>query len=405
MISVKRKFLALIYYMVYGIIYFGWLFQRSVDPVFFNYSVTYLIFLAVMLIPFLFLFLLSIYERKVGRKGAVYTGIIAGGFLGALFFLGSIFYYHTRVHRFDPFLQNPPADIAGIPVKEKDEIRILCLGGSTTENAALAPDRRYPKVLERILKDRYGIRKARVINGGKNWFTTEHSLIAYVTYYSDLKPDIIVVMHSINDILRSFSPADYALGEYNDRWSHFYGPAINGARPPTFEKYLAAYLEVPMRGWYAPFRFKAVDFPVSRYVSIKSYERFLRKLSKCVRNDGAKIVFVAQPSIYKEQMSNEEMLRLNFGMLGARERSGFFTSTYPSHRSFLKAMEEFRRVERKVAVEEAAAYLDADAELPKKLDYFKDDVHYTEKGAELLASFIASEIVSDNLLKAAQVIK
>ena len=38
------------------------------------------------------------------------------------------------------------------------------------------------------------------VYAGMDWYTTKHSLINYVTYYRDWQPDVVVVMHAINDL-------------------------------------------------------------------------------------------------------------------------------------------------------------------------------------------------------------
>lgn len=92
----------------------------------------------------------------------------------------------------------------------------------------------------------------------RNHSSFKHSLISYVTYYTHWRPDVVIVMHGINDLTRSFSPPYFAVGPYNEQWTHFCGPAIYGARPPTFEQHLLHTLFMPMiDGWYYQLRARA----------------------------------------------------------------------------------------------------------------------------------------------------
>ena len=45
-----------------------------------------------------------------------------------------------------------------------------------------------------------------------DWYTTKHSLINYVTNLRDAELDLIVVMHAVNDLYRSFFPPDFTIG-------------------------------------------------------------------------------------------------------------------------------------------------------------------------------------------------
>ena len=46
-----------------------------------------------------------------------------------------------------------------------------------------------------------------------------------------------------------------------------------------------------------------------------------------------------------------------------------------------------------VVKETTEKVIDMESMVPKNLDYFTDDVHYTERGSRLLAEIIAEEIL------------
>lgn len=380
-----------LYYLLYSFIYAGWLSHRSVVPDIFIYSKGYFVFLCVMALPFFLPLMARVYIKTIGVKGFWYSVILAIAAFLILYVPSAIYYYYTEEHLFDPFLQNPPSKI-NITDKDPGTFRILCLGGSTTEELALPEDKRYPAVLEDILRKRYPAAKIEVFNGAKNWYTTKHSLISYITYYSDWKPDLIIVMHAINDLCRSFSPRDFAIGPYNSLWAHFYGPAINGARPPTFEEHLLGYFEVPLNAWYARYRFLEADYPLDTYVSFSAFKENLRKIVRYGRANSADIILVSQPSLYKEKMGIEEKQALYFGRTIANRRLNFMQTEYPSAESFCRAMKIFNEAARSVALSEGALFVDADGAIEKNLDNFEDDAHYTQRGARLLAEAIAEKI-------------
>lgn len=85
----------------------------------------------------------------------------------------------------------------------KDLIRILFLGGSTTENNEVDEAYRFPYLTAKILNERTN-RQYYGVNAGVRGHTTQNSLNLYLNHPS---PDIavakyVVVMHNINDRLR-----------------------------------------------------------------------------------------------------------------------------------------------------------------------------------------------------------
>lgn len=83
--------------------------------------------------------------------------------------------------------------------READVLRILCLGGSTTEGGNNGGvEGSYPYQLEQILEEWYG-RDFEVLNGGVSGWTTMETMVAYFTLYQDYKPDLVILHHAVND--------------------------------------------------------------------------------------------------------------------------------------------------------------------------------------------------------------
>ena len=84
-----------------------------------------------------------------------------------------------------------------------------------------------------------------VFNAGMDWYITKHSLINYVTNLRDAVPDLIVAMHAVNDLYRSFFPPDFTIGSYHRLWFHlrpgnFWGQA-SGVCTTSFVQDLLAF--------------------------------------------------------------------------------------------------------------------------------------------------------------------
>lgn len=316
-----------------------------------------------------------------------------------LYLIPAAFYYYRQKHLFDPYLQAPAPRFKENQAKGENVFRILCLGGSTTLCAKLPKDKRYPQVLRKILAERYPSVKFEVFNAGMDWYTTKHSLINYVTYCNRYEADLVIVMHAVNDLQRSFSPPKWAHGKYNDSWTHFYGPSIKGAKPPTFLEHaydwitFALSMRLPgLNPRKSLGMEKAFDYPSDRYLSIGMFRKHLKAIVKYVESDNASVVLVSQPSLYKEAMTKEELEALWIGRKLCYARQGFLRTEYPSHRSLRRAMEAFNSVTEEAASSGGVIFVDAAKHVPKNLDNLMDDCHYTGKGARLLAEVIADAV-------------
>jgi lysophospholipase L1-like esterase len=87
------------------------------------------------------------------------------------------------------------------PTERSDEgaVRILFLGGSTTETNEVAEDKRFPFVVQENLQ-RTGI-NAVTLNAGVRGHTTQDSLVAYLSRSGFRAANYVVLMHNINDRL------------------------------------------------------------------------------------------------------------------------------------------------------------------------------------------------------------
>ncbi len=407
-----KSFIKYIYYIIVACIIIGMLFQQSLNKQLFNYSYSYFIIIIIvaiilLLIPVIIRYLI----RKIGSKNLLFSVIPTLVILLILYFFFHYRYYYqleNPVREFDPFLQAPPPQFDVNIEKDTNEFRIIALGGSTTRCNRLEEQYRYPQVLEDILSEAYPSRKITVLNAGMDWYTTQHSLINYITYCSDFNPDMVVVMHSINDIYRSFESPFFSMGEFNDRYSNFYGPAINGARPPapeTFEKNLLKQVYYSImnltdstasksKEFLSQINGSEEDIPFEKYRSYKPYQKYFSKLFHYLYSDSVECVLVLQPSIYKKTMTQAEYDRLWFGKLDCYE-----DGVYPSPASLAEAMNKYNSAAKAIAIENNIEVVDGATNVPKTLDYFTDDVHYTNIGAAKLAELVAEQIINSGVIE------
>jgi lysophospholipase L1-like esterase len=304
-------------------------------------------------------------------------------------------YYSRREYLFDPYLQLQKAVIDTNSV-DKAAINILCLGGSTTYGHNLPDGSKYPELLEKSLRAAYPDKSIKVYNVGRPWYTSKHSLINYVTDYRRIKPDVVIVMEAINDIYRSFSPDDLAVGDFKEDYSHYYGPAINGAKPPTYltDKF-NKYGHLTKRLWNVLFGEKVTreDYDISRYVSIHSYRYNLSTLIESVKSDGRACIVLEQPFYYHDGYKEWEYKEYDFfsPLTMTNGKSA-------SIASLKMAMERFNETASEVAKLQEVMFIRTRAALPSDTTVFMDDVHQTKKGARLFAEEVSKRIVESGVL-------
>lgn len=363
----------------------GWVFHRVPQPTLGPYSPSYVAFLLVSASPVLLLWfvrraLLSLDPRDT-RFALLAFAIALVGVYGA----ATVSYRFQRKHDFDPFLQMPPTEWRQTP-RSAGGLRVLALGGSTTRGARLEIRDRYPRRLQEMLQLRFPDEVVEVHNAGMDWWTTRHSLSYYATEMAGVHFDVVVVMHGINDLVRSFSPPRFATGPYRDDWSHYYGPAINGARPKSLEGRL---LEGPLRCWFSSLRVTEVDLPVEAYRSRPSFVKYLEGLVRVARSRKAEVVLVGQPSLFRMDLPARERSSLWMARSLMEIRKGVLRREHPSAASLAEAMAAFSLSVQTTALANGAVWVDGAASLPKDRRYFIDGVHHTPLGADRLAAGVA----------------
>jgi lysophospholipase L1-like esterase len=404
--TLQTKRLTITYYVLCGLIFVGFLFNTSPPPQIGPYSVRNVLLLLVLATGFFVPTALGAAIRVYSSKDVAVFMTLSVLMMLLGYIAASEVYYYTRLYPFDPYLQMPPPK-PELSSKDRGNqtLRILALGGSTTENGDLPIETRYPERIGTLLKESAPRDDIVVMNAGRQWYTSKHSLINYIFELEPLKPQIVLIMHGINDLVRSCTGPLFARTPYRSDWSHFYGPSIHGYKPPTFEAYLFQQsIGLLYRRWFGAFRAEPwseaneVNYNLQFYRSLPDFEHYMRRLVDVLKKDGALPILITQPSIYREKMTSEERKALWFGRTYCQDPNAWLDWKYPSPGSLGIALKAYNDVTRRIAHERNVMLIDADSQIPKTLEYFIDDVHYTPKGAQRLAYIVASEIADLGLL-------
>ena len=199
-------------------------------------------------------------------------------------------------------------------------------------------------------------------------------LIDYETNLRPHRPDIIIAMEGINDLLHNADFSYFSFKPFRGDYGHFFGPLKGFMTRKTFEESLLAKFH---SFWYHSPR---ENVQQTQFRGLAAYERNLNTLMELAGLDGTDVVLMTQPNLYRQQMTEQETAALDmvhFEAVGAH-----FRWTPESARL---GMEAYNGAMRSLAARRHAPLIDLEGRIPKTLEYFFDDVHYRDIGFDLVA--------------------
>lgn len=448
-----RKFFYIVSYSLYIVFALGLFLHTSVHPQFFHkYTIKYSILLALLIVFFpIFLWVMwyvlhdsTLHINKMKFQFKTYQKIIIFIIIFSLivilpieFYLRSKYYnfestnYMYTINNFDPFLQykltssyTTNVDNFGFrgenisKIKPKGTFRIFILGGSTVLNAYTPYEQTAPKILETLLQKKYPDKKIEVINAGIDGYTSEHSLIQYLFKIRDFNPDMIIMWHGINDWYYSCSPPERAYGPFQPDYSNFLGADAQMAYndftiPPILSVkfvFVDFFIKFIQDNWYSDIihvfqknhQFSGYytdatinkQYSMTSYPSLYSYTRNVQELVDATKADHVTLILGDQANLYSNTLTPEEKSKLYVPVLQCTRPDG----TYPSLSSMVTAMKNFNNATKNVAQNNNIQFVDLAAQIPKNLQYFTDDVHYTPLANAKIATILYNAIVSKNYI-------
>ena len=277
--------------------------------------------------------------------------------------------------------------------------RVVCLGGSTTWGHHLEREQTWPALLEAKLRDR-GL-DVEVINAARPWYATTHSVTNYAVAMRYYEPDVVIVMHAINDLVRSFP----APGEPPPEWDYgsYQGPMTNVLkgyrarnRDSKFSRFNplriarnSAVYGLISRTQAASERAVEVEVGLDAFVAIDSFRAHLGYLVELARSDGVDVVLTTQPHVYdREDLSSLPSFDSTMREVFMKTPNGSVVSAL----SVKRAMRAAREVVVDCAREHGVTLVDAERRVGGELDNFMDDFHLTASGNETVADAMVDAV-------------
>jgi len=289
--------------------------------------------------------------------------------------------------------------------RSKEELRIGIIGGSTVECIALVESKRWPAVLERVLSEKTNGRPVVSLNLGVSGQDTRSYLATTAQLAVKLDQNYLVYLVGANDLFRSrpiFEPL-------SDKSAFYVNQTTTSTTKLLATRFqLPRYLKAAIRRWRSPdpnaarkpyFASAAAKrraMPLFDGVinigepALSDYAVNLISLDSLGRAHGIKSIFLTQPALWKQRMSDDED---SVDWLGYTERDG---REYRISGEKSAALLEILNARLLATCQTSnLTCLDLAAGYPRDLDHFFDSVHFNDRGAELVANIVANFIANE----------
>ena len=297
----------------------------------------------------------------------------------------------------------------GEPPNFNSKPMILTIGGSTTENWVLDNKSTWSAILEKKLIKKF--KNVDIINLGKAGTNGRHNLIQ-LDKTSDYLPkiDVYIVLIGLNDFL--FDHRIHHSMSYKDEWwykqSFMTQPYQDGefALPIILKRIIKKInqnnLPVSNFGFHLEslrnaFRNVKKNQIVEKLENLDKhlnmYENTIMNLKKFADSKNSSIIFLTQPFLWSKNMSEETKKNLHCGFIGDDMNSP--DTKWYSTDTLRKGLDSYNKRLLNVCEKNQLFCIDLEKDIPKSIDFFYDDVHFTKKGAELIALKVNEKIIKN----------
>jgi lysophospholipase L1-like esterase len=188
-------------------------------------------------------------------------------------------------------------------VKEKNEIRIATIGGSTTANINLPFNENWPGYIGHLIQKMFPEKKISVINAGTPGFDTTQSIGNLALRVMPFRPDIVIIYHAYND-LKAIRPGIF-MPDYSHVHTKPYG--FHKKPNPFIMALHKSMFYVRMRNQVRKFKdSKRIDESTGdekrlSYIpteAITAFENNIRILISIAKSGGASVILSSFATLY-----------------------------------------------------------------------------------------------------------
>ena len=288
--------------------------------------------------------------------------------------------------------------------KPNNLIRVLCLGASTTQQATQETQDTWCGIVEKELRKHFknSTFQIQTLAFGKGGFKAKDDAQWLVNYFDKIKPDIVITLLGINDLVWN--------GGANYKYSGFIEPVLkkHGAYKYSqifrrinlykINKKIKKNLETGnVVAWTSKalpdLRKSYQELPYTEKLErnpdpIGEFHDYVKWILEFLRKREVQTIVLGQPVLWKEKYDPDEFNRLWFSVStpnGAVRTSGKWMK---------EEMARYNAVQELLAEQAQFVYIDMDARIPKTLEYYFDDCHFTDIGSNAVATNILPRLIT-----------
>ena len=296
--------------------------------------------------------------------------------------------------------------------------KIVTVGGSTTESLYLDDSEEWPHLVMEGLNASQSDVPVWVGNGGQSGRNAVDHLVLMRTLPVVTQSDLTIFLIGLNDLQPTLAFEGNSTQEILETNADDFGDQVlrgGGILRPTWPVFkrmdLFKRIKSPTAARLAPssilghlgvgpgsyidlrrqMRAGASIVPLpDLQVGLEEYRnRILALAAECKIND-MRCLFVTQPSMWRDDLTDREQSLLWFGWTG-RE---FDPVGYGAPSDLAHAMDLYNRALLEVCQEQNLECLDIAPSVPKDISAFYDDVHFNEGGAAIVADLLTEYLLS-----------
>lgn len=266
--------------------------------------------------------------------------------------------------------------------KPAGRLRVLCVGGSSTYGLFTSHNQGTWPALTGERLHAAGRADVEVLDAGAPAWDARVSLTNLELRLFELQPDVVVVCHIYNDAVANLDPQYERDSRAESVWDLWH---------PLQASALLRF--AISRVHDEPKRMLANKADAWRPEGLEAYRRNLERLVRRCREEGARVVFVTEPTCYRptrEASLAEGVPNMEYWF---DHLSPF---TYPALLDALAAYtEEMRRTARELQV----PLIDLARLMPHDVELYNTPVHHSDRGEEVVADVVSRGLLESGVLE------
>jgi hypothetical protein len=299
-----------------------------------------------------------------------------------------------------PYQVRTDADGFMLPynIYDKPDLTLVFLGGSTVACIYVDEDQRFPHLAGQLLEQKTG-KKITSINSGVGGNNSLHSIDVLLNKIIPIKPDVVVMMHNINDLVALIYDRTYwsknptrkpivnfyfyknltGLKALSTLARDMYIPNLHAATRILSRKVFGNKVKQP-EDEFAHIRGKKLM--VDKAAILEEFKMNLQTFSNICRARRITPVLMTQFNRYKTNPDPKVME----AMKGFESDSGVPVS------EFIDLYAKFNEAIREVGKQNGVQVIDLANLIPQDSQYIYDVVHLNNKGSQLAAQIISNQL-------------